>query len=118
MSPNRGRPPVDTEMVRSRLPRDLIDELDAHAKETGGSRPNAVRSALREWRRDKVSGVQAVEGFAAAIATMIQEFAASDADVIGRLTERFASDAATTTNPGTKTVFSAIAGALADGPRA
>lgn len=49
----RGRPPVDTEQVAVRLPRDLLDVLDQviasdiNPKPT--SRPDAIRMIVRQW---------------------------------------------------------------------
>ena len=47
----RGRPPVDSEQINSRLPRDLLNALDAFIEEyhPGSGRAEAVRLALREW---------------------------------------------------------------------
>ena len=43
-----GRPPVDTEEVRARMPRELIDRIDAWraAQEDKPTRPEAVRRLL------------------------------------------------------------------------
>lgn len=45
-----GRPPVDTEEVRSRIPRELLDRLDAwrHAQPDRPNRPEAIRRLLAE----------------------------------------------------------------------
>lgn len=43
-----GRPPVDSEMVRSRLSRPLLILLDAYASERGVKRPEAIRLILKE----------------------------------------------------------------------
>lgn len=45
-----GRPPVDSEMVRSRLPRDILDALDAFSTDEpdSPSRPESVRRLLRD----------------------------------------------------------------------
>lgn len=49
----RGRPKVDTEQVAVRLPRDLLDVIDkVLAAETEPkllSRPDVVRSIIRDW---------------------------------------------------------------------
>jgi hypothetical protein len=46
---SRGRPPVDSEAITLRLPRHMLDALDFIREKTGGSRPQAVRTALEEW---------------------------------------------------------------------
>jgi len=48
----RGRPPVDSEMVRARLDRTLLNALDtwiAAQPEPRPTRPEAVRLALKDW---------------------------------------------------------------------
>lgn len=49
----RGRPPVDTEQVAVRLPRDLLDVLDkVLATENEPkmlSRPDVIRWIVRDW---------------------------------------------------------------------
>ena len=46
-----GRPPVDSELVRSRLGRPVLDGLDAFAaaKPDVGTRAEAVRVILADW---------------------------------------------------------------------
>lgn len=46
----RGRPPVDSEQINARLPRDILDALDAFISEQpdSPSRPGAVRRLLRD----------------------------------------------------------------------
>jgi metal-responsive CopG/Arc/MetJ family transcriptional regulator len=45
----RGRPSVDAERIELRLPRELVDLLDAYASREGiEGRPEAVRAILRE----------------------------------------------------------------------
>lgn len=43
---DRGRPPVDSERVVVRLPRELLDAVDAKAKEDDINRPEAVRRLI------------------------------------------------------------------------
>lgn len=47
----RGRPPVDTEAVNLRLPRDLLDGIDRYASQEPGApaRPEALRRIIRDW---------------------------------------------------------------------
>lgn len=50
----RGRPRVDSEEIRSRLPRDLLDGIDAFAADATvnpdrPSRPEAIRRIIREY---------------------------------------------------------------------
>jgi hypothetical protein len=47
----RGRPAVDTEELRARFPRDLLDALDRFVAEEhpGTLRPEALRIAFRDW---------------------------------------------------------------------
>jgi len=47
----RGRPPVDSEEVRSRMDRDLLDGIDAFAaSETDKPvRSEAIRRIIRDW---------------------------------------------------------------------
>jgi metal-responsive CopG/Arc/MetJ family transcriptional regulator len=53
MKPRKGRPPVDTEAVNVRLPRDLLDALDAYRRgqEDLPTRPEAIRRILSEKLR-------------------------------------------------------------------
>ena len=48
---SRGRPAVDTEELRARFPRDLLDALDRFIAEDhkGATRPEALRIAFRDW---------------------------------------------------------------------
>ena len=51
-----GRPTVDSEEVRARMTRPMLDALDAFAADQGGpppSRPEAVRRALADHLRAK-----------------------------------------------------------------
>ncbi len=51
-----GRPTVDSEEVRARMTRPMLDALDAFAADHGDpapSRPEAVRRALAEHLRTK-----------------------------------------------------------------
>lgn len=50
-----GRPRVDTEQITVRLPRDLLNGVDALRKEQDNppTRPEAIRDILRDWLRDK-----------------------------------------------------------------
>lgn len=47
----RGRPAIDSEEVRSRLPRDILDGLDAFSDEQDDkpARSESVRRILRDW---------------------------------------------------------------------
>ncbi|WP_143594729.1 ribbon-helix-helix domain-containing protein [Thioclava sp. DLFJ5-1] len=49
-----GRPPVDTEAVTLRLPRDMIKALDDRRRlaEDLPSRPEMIRRALAQWLSD------------------------------------------------------------------
>lgn len=47
-NPKRGRPPVDSELVRARMERDLVDALDAFATAENVTRPEAVRILVRD----------------------------------------------------------------------
>ena len=51
----RGRPPVDTEAVTVRLPRDIIEKIDEIREIELGtqSRPDVIRRAIIEWLREK-----------------------------------------------------------------
>ncbi|APO86594.1 ribbon-helix-helix domain-containing protein [Marivivens sp. JLT3646] len=51
----RGRPPVDTEAVTVRLPRDIIVKIDEiRARNLGTqSRPDVIRRAIIEWLREE-----------------------------------------------------------------
>jgi metal-responsive CopG/Arc/MetJ family transcriptional regulator len=42
----RGRPPVDSERIDVRLPRDLLDKVDAVARAENVGRPEAVRRII------------------------------------------------------------------------
>lgn len=46
-----GRPPVDTEAVTLRLPRDMIEAVEAFRREQPKipTRPEAIRIVLRDW---------------------------------------------------------------------
>jgi hypothetical protein len=46
-----GRPKIDSEAVRSRFPRDLLNALDQYIREEqpGMDRPEALRHAFRDW---------------------------------------------------------------------
>jgi hypothetical protein len=50
---SRGRPPVDSERVVTRLPRDLVDVIDkvlaGESEPKLLSRPDVVRSIIRDW---------------------------------------------------------------------
>lgn len=50
-SRGRGRPAVDTERVCTRLPREMLDGLDAFAAEEADTpqRPEAIRRIIRDW---------------------------------------------------------------------
>ena len=50
----RGRPVIDSEAVNTRLVRDLLDPLDAYRADQEGrpSRPEAIRSILKDWLSD------------------------------------------------------------------
>ena len=52
--PKKGRPAVDTEPVNLRLPRDVIEALDARRREEPDipSRPEAIRRILTSWLRE------------------------------------------------------------------
>lgn len=47
---SRGRPRVDSEEVRARMPRDLVDAIDAFIDDFADikSRPEAIRYLLRD----------------------------------------------------------------------
>lgn len=47
----KGRPPVDTEPLTVRLPRDLIVALDEYRREQSEipTRPEAIRTLLRDY---------------------------------------------------------------------
>lgn len=49
-----GRPPVDTELIRARLPRADIQGIDAFAAGEPGApaRPEALRRIVRRWLVD------------------------------------------------------------------
>lgn len=51
----KGRPPVDTEAVNLRLPRDFLDALDGFRRSEDDlpTRPEAIRRALSDWLRSK-----------------------------------------------------------------
>lgn len=45
-----GRPRVDSERIDARMERDLLDGIDACARNEGiSSRPEAVRFIVRDW---------------------------------------------------------------------
>ena len=48
---SRGRPEVDTEQVAVRMPRDLLDGIDAFSAEEPDKpgRPEALRRIVRDW---------------------------------------------------------------------
>lgn len=47
---SRGRPPVDSEQINARIPRDVLDAIDAAAADESDkpARPEMVRRLLRE----------------------------------------------------------------------
>lgn len=47
---SRGRPPVDSEQINARLPRDMLNAIDAFSAGQADtpSRPESVRRLLRE----------------------------------------------------------------------
>lgn len=49
--PKKGRPPIDSEGFNVRLPRHLIDALEAYRREQNAipSRPEAIRAILTDW---------------------------------------------------------------------
>ncbi|WP_435165496.1 ribbon-helix-helix protein, CopG family [Falsirhodobacter sp. 1013] len=51
MEKKRGRPPIDSEAVNLRLPRDLIEAIDEHRRDEADlpTRPEMIRRALIEW---------------------------------------------------------------------
>lgn len=54
--PNKGgRPPVDTEAVTLRLPREIIDVLETYRREQEiiPTRPEAIRQILSDWLYDR-----------------------------------------------------------------
>jgi Arc/MetJ-type ribon-helix-helix transcriptional regulator len=50
-----GRPSVDTEAVTVRLPRDMLEAIEAYRREqeTIPSRPEAIRQMLSDWLASK-----------------------------------------------------------------
>lgn len=52
--PKKGRPAVDTEPVNLRLPRDVIDALDARRRAESDlpTRPEAIRRIISDWLRE------------------------------------------------------------------
>lgn len=46
---SRGRPPVDTEAVNVRLPRELLTYIEAEASERDMTRPEAIRFIVNDW---------------------------------------------------------------------
>jgi hypothetical protein len=53
---NCGRPRVDSEMVRARIERPLLDALDHviadHPSDDRPSRPDLIRTILRDWLQE------------------------------------------------------------------
>ncbi|WP_082714853.1 ribbon-helix-helix protein, CopG family [Falsirhodobacter sp. alg1] len=51
MEKKRGRPPIDSEAVNLRLPRDLIESIDKRRRDEPDlpTRPEMIRRALVEW---------------------------------------------------------------------
>lgn len=51
IKPKKGRPPVDSEAVNLRLPRELLDALDDFRRTEADlpTRPEAIRRALSDW---------------------------------------------------------------------
>ena len=49
----KGRPAVDTEAVNLRLPRELLDAIEAYRREEINipTRPEAIRFMLKNWLR-------------------------------------------------------------------
>lgn len=47
----RGRPPIDSEQVNARLPRDILEGIDAFAAEENDkpNRTEALRRIVRDW---------------------------------------------------------------------
>ena len=47
----KGRPPVDTEPVTVRLPRDVLDAVEKYRREQDSipTRPEAIRQMLNDW---------------------------------------------------------------------
>lgn len=47
----RGRPAVDTELLRARVSRDILDGIDRFAAEEEDklTRPEALRRIVRDW---------------------------------------------------------------------
>jgi hypothetical protein len=47
----RGRPSVDTEAINLRLPREVLDAIEAYRREQPQipSRPEVIRKVLTEW---------------------------------------------------------------------
>ena len=55
MANKRGRPPVDSEQLNLRVPRELLDALDRFIAEErpGMGRPEALRMAFRDWALER-----------------------------------------------------------------
>ncbi|QLH12966.1 MULTISPECIES: ribbon-helix-helix domain-containing protein [Paracoccus] len=51
MEKKRGRPPVDSEAVNLRLPRELIEAIDNRRRDERDlpTRPEMIRRALAQW---------------------------------------------------------------------
>lgn len=49
----RGRPPVDSEEVRSRIAQPALGALDKYAEETAIPRAEAIRRILADWLRER-----------------------------------------------------------------
>lgn len=47
----RGRPPVDSELLRARVERDMLDGIDRFIADEpdAPSRPEAIRRILKDW---------------------------------------------------------------------
>lgn len=59
MEKKRGRPPIDSEAVNLRLPRDLIEAIDARRRDEVDlpTRPEMIRRALIEWLEMKTQKI-------------------------------------------------------------
>lgn len=109
MSPKTGgpgRPVVDSELVRSRLPRELLDELDRFANDTSTDRPEAVRRAVSDWRKSRVSGIEHTEGVAAVLAILIT--APHGEDRLEWTIKMLVESAEGSPNPGVRGMLSAV----------
>ena len=51
----RGRPPVDTEAVNLRLPRDVLDAVERYRLDQPEppTRPEALRRMVADWLRER-----------------------------------------------------------------